>query len=154
MKIIENRAVENRKESAELRKLRLAASLLSKEFEEKKAEIERAKKQLREAEVTLRSLEGKEARKALTRVKAHAGGMMKMVGLLEYRFFNSDERDNDQDDLRANLLVGALLFLADKMNCLSEDELEKLEGRGAEYRAQNPRDRVIPRINPLVILGQ
>jgi hypothetical protein len=153
MKTMENRAVENRKDSAALRKLRLAASLLSKEFEEKKAEIERAKKQLREAEVTLRSLEGKEARKALTRVKAHAGGMMKMVGLLEYRFFNSDERDNDQDDLRANLLVGALLFLADKMMGLREDELEKLESRGAQYRAQNPKDRVVPSVNPLVILG-
>lgn len=154
MKTIENRRIGNRKDSAELRKLRLAASLLSKEFAEKKAEIEHAKKQLREAEVTLKSLEAKEARKTLTRIKAHAGGMMKMVGLLEYRFLNSHERDNDQDDLRANLLVGALLFLADKMAGLGADDLEELENRGAEYRTQNPKDRSVPGVNSIVLLGR
>ena len=78
----------------------------------KSKEIYQQKLKNREAAAS-RKQEKKASRENRNRILMHAGGLMDMTGLLRYCFAQSDEFDNPQDNLRANLLVGSLLHLSE-----------------------------------------
>ena len=73
---------------------------------------------------------------------------MDMSGLLRYCFAQSDEFDNPQDNLRANLLVGSLLHLSEYLNNCSPADLEKIEASGKSFRRSDKKNRTLAGINP------
>lgn len=141
-------------EANHIRQARSLVTSLTEKLAEKRKALAQGTKRLREAEMLIKKHEKNERRKGRTRIVAHAGGMMEMTGLLECRFIDSSERDNVQDNLRANLLVGALLKLAHQLSEASAEELQSLTARGKQYRELRPAVRVVPKVNPLIILGE
>lgn len=137
-----------------IRKARALVAALPAKLEERKKALANEEQRYREAEALLLKHEKAEQRRKRTHLVSHAGGMMEMAGLLEYRFIGSTERDNPQDDLRANLLVGALLSLAHHLSTAPSSELEQLTANGKAYRTTKPSARQIPKVNPLVLLAE
>jgi len=78
----------------------------------------------------------------------HAGGMMDMTGFLRYTFPDNEDADNNQDNLRANLLVGALLELGDILSQKDTEEIAALVSRGSKFRQTEPDKRMISIVNP------
>ena len=78
--------------------------------------------------------------------KLHSGGMMAMVGLFEY-VYSDKIRDNSQDDLMANLIVGSLLNMSKELNCATGEQLQLLWDEGKKFRLLKKEDRVIPKKN-------
>ena len=109
---------------------------------------------LQETQARQAQIDKKRRREQRTRLLSHAGGMMEMVGLLNVRFYGTTERDNDQDDLRANLLVGALLDLAHRLSIAPATELLRYTEAGREYRQARPSNRTVPKTNPLLVLNE
>ncbi len=81
------------------------------------------------------------------RLKAHAGGMLEMTGLLRYVYPDGFESDNKQDRLIANLLVGAFQKLSYDLESMSIEELQELWGLGQKFRKEYKRDRELPKVN-------
>lgn len=127
---------------------------LTEKLEALKSRIAQLEKQQREELAKERRLTKLKERALRTRLLSHFGGIGEMCGLLQYRFIGSSRRDNIQDDLRANLLAGALLDLAQRLSIASEQELLKLSKAGQAYRAQRPAARQVPPTNPLIALGE
>jgi hypothetical protein len=112
-------------------------------------EIYRKKLQYRQIAASNKS-DKKVNRQARTRILIHAGGLMEMTGLLDYCFKDEKDFDNYQDNLRANLLVGALLHLSDHLSTSSSEILSKLEKSGSEFRATRRIDRRVAPVNSLI----
>lgn len=113
----------------------------------KSKEIYQQKLKNREAAAS-RKQEKKASRENRNRILMHAGGLMDMSGLLRYCFAQSDEFDNPQDNLRANLLVGSLLHLSEYLNNCSPADLEKIEASGKSFRRSDKKNRTLAGINP------
>lgn len=141
-------------DSVSVRKARALVATLPSKLEERRKALAREEQKYREAEALLLKHEKIEKRKKRTQIVAHAGGMMEIAGLLEYRFIGTADRDNPQDDLRANLLVGALLELARHLSAAPVSKLEKLTADGKAYRTTKPAARQIPKVNPLIALAE
>ena len=81
------------------------------------------------------------------RLKAHAGGMLEMTGLLRYVYPDGFESDNKQDRLIANLLVGAFQKLSNELEKASIEELETLWISGQNFRKGYKKERELPTVN-------
>lgn len=81
------------------------------------------------------------------RLKIHTGGMVNMVGLHRYVYSDNEMRDNPQDALIANLLVGSLLKLSRDLESASIDDLKRLWHAGREFRKQQQSDRQLAGVN-------
>lgn len=81
------------------------------------------------------------------RLKIHSGGMVHMVGLHRYVYSDVEVRDNPQDALIANLLVGSLLKLSRDLESASIDDLKRLWHAGREFRKQQQSDRQLAGVN-------
>lgn len=81
------------------------------------------------------------------RLKIHTGGMVNMVGLHRYIYSGNEVRDNPQDALIANLLVGSLLKLSKDLESASIDDLKRLWNAGREFRKQQQSDRQLAAVN-------
>lgn len=82
------------------------------------------------------------------RLKIHSGGMVHMVGLHRYVYSDVEVRDNPQDALIANLLVGCLLKVSQGLENASIDDLRALWDAGRAFRQQKQADRKIANLNP------
>lgn len=70
-----------------------------------------------------------------------------MVGLHRYVYSDTEMRDNPQDALIANLLVGSLLKLSRDLESASIDDLKRLWHAGREFRKQQQSDRQLAAVN-------
>lgn len=118
-----------------LRKQKLESTL--KEIDEKRKKVE---KSISETAKTA-------SRKKITRFKTHAGGIIKMVGLLDYEY-DAPYEDNPQDRLAANLIVGVLLEAAQRLSSASLYQLQNYFDTGRKYRSEKIKSRPIPHRNP------
>lgn len=82
------------------------------------------------------------------RLKIHSGGMVHMVGLHRYVYSDVEVRDNPQDALIANLLVGYLLKVSEDLQKASIDDLKGFWDTGRAFRQQKQADRKIANLNP------
>ena len=82
------------------------------------------------------------------KLKLHTGGMVEMLGLHRYVYNDESIRDNPQDPLIANLLVGALQKVAFELETASVDELQELWECGDKFRHTYKKDRILPAVNP------
>lgn len=103
----------------------------------------RIEKNMRELEAKIAKSDAARLREYDFRKKVHAGGMMAMVGMFEY-VYGDKIRDNEQDDLIANLLVGSLLKASESLNKASSEELMLLWEKGKAFRAMHKHDRSVP----------
>lgn len=85
------------------------------------------------------------------RLKAHAGGMLEMTGLLRYVYPEGYDSDNPQDRLIANLLVGSFQKLAYDLETMPIEELQELWGLGQKFRNEYKKDRELPKVNPNIL---
>lgn len=118
--------------------------------EEIKKQIADAEKEIAEKQKLKRRLSRKisgvverEQRLKDDRMKNHAGGMMRMVGLLDYKYQNPELYDNNQDDLIENLLVGGLMRLSADILKMSANELYEVYRQGKAYRDIKPSERKV-----------
>lgn len=118
-----------------------------KALEKKSKEIYQQKIKNREL-AAARKQEKKDTRENRNRILMHAGGLMDMTGLLRYCFVQSEEFDNPQDNLRANLLVGSLLHLSEFLNNCSPEDLAKIEAAGKSFRSADKKNRNLTGTNP------
>lgn len=112
------------------------------------AEAENKRKQIAILEARQKKADEIKQRELDTRLKIHSGGMVHMVGLHRYVYSDSEVRDNPQDALIANLLVGSLLKLSRDLESASIDDLKRLWDAGREFRKQQQSDRQISGVNP------
>ncbi len=115
---------------------------------------DRLAKEAKEANSRIKILKAKanrndaiERRKKEKHLKAHAGGMLEMTGLLRYVYPEDVEADNPQDKLIANLLVGAFQKLSYDLESMSVEELQELWSLGQKFRLQYKRDRELTKVN-------
>ena len=118
-----------------------------KALEKKSKEIYQQKIKNREL-AAARKQEKKATRENRNRILMHAGGLMDMTGLLRYCFVQSEEFDNPQDNLRANLLVGSLLHLSEYLHNCSPEDLAKIEASGKSFRSADKKKRNLTGTNP------
>lgn len=118
-----------------------------KALEKKSKEIYQQKIKNREL-AAARKQEKKATRENRNRILMHAGGLMDMTGLLRYCFAQSEEFDNPQDNIRANLLVGSLLHLSEYLYNCSPDDLAKIEAAGKLFRSSDKKNRNLIGTNP------
>ena len=123
--------------------------------DEIRRQIEEAKKLIAEKQKLTRRLNRKitgvverETRAKEDRMKNHAGGMMRMLGLLDYIYPDAELHDNNQDALIENLLVGGLLRVSQKLSQSKLPELHNIYNEGKEFRDRSPENRMVPKINP------
>lgn len=95
-----------------------------------------------------RKKEKKASRENRNRILMHAGGLMDMTGLLRYCFAQSEDFDNPQDNLRANLLVGSLLHLSEYLYDCKPEELARIEAVGKSFRKSEKATRHLSETNP------
>lgn len=81
------------------------------------------------------------------RMKNHAGGMMRMTGLLDYIYPDAELYDNNQDALIENLLVGGLLKMSKELSGSTTDELQGIYEQGEKFRKLTPAQRILPGVN-------
>ncbi len=122
--------------------------------EEIKKQIADAEKEIAEKQKLKRRLSRKingvverEQRLKEDRMKNHAGGMMRMVGLLDYLYPDTELYDNNQDALIENLLVGALLKVYEELSTASPEEIDEIYQRGVNFRKLKPEQRMLPGVN-------
>ena len=118
-----------------------------KALEKKSKEIYQQKIKNREL-AAARKQEKKATRENRNRILMHAGGLMDMTGLLRYCFVQSEEFDNPQDNLLANLLVGSLLHLSEYLHNCSPEDLAKIEASGKSFRRADKKKRNLTGTNP------
>lgn len=107
------------------------------------------KEKLRRRENAARAKqEKKSSREKRSRVLIHAGGLLEMTGLLQYTFPEGERFDNYQDNLRANLLVGALLSLSEQLRDATPQQLSTLAQSGRAFRKMDKAQRKIAKVNP------
>ncbi len=111
-------------------------------------EAEEAKRNIKLLEAKVSRVEADEKRNREKHLKAHVGGMVEMTGLMRYVYPDGVEKDNPQDSLIANLLVGMFLSVSQMLESSTTDELEKYWNKGRDYRAKNKLDRLLPKVNP------
>lgn len=119
-----------------------------KHLERTEQALKAAKRELRSAKNAERKRQAEERKTAETRLKSHAGGFIEMVGLFRYVYEDDGVRDNNQDSLIANLIVGILLRVSSKLEKASVDELYELWVEGNNFREIDKSARVLPKINP------
>lgn len=110
------------------------------------AEAEKKRKQIAILESRQKKADETKQRELDSRLKIHSGGMVNMVGL--HRYVYTEVRDNPQDALIANLLVGSLLKVCQDLENASVDDLKSLWGAGRAFRQQKQVDRKIASLNP------
>jgi hypothetical protein len=122
--------------------------------EEIKKQIADAEKEIAEKQKLKRRLSRKingvverEQRLKEDRMKNHAGGMMRMVGLLDYIYPDAELHDNNQDALIENLLVGALLKMSKELSGNATFELQEIYKQGEKFKKLTPQQRVLPGVN-------
>lgn len=122
--------------------------------EEIKKQIADAQKEIAEKQKLKRRLSRKinevverEQRIKEDRMKNHAGGMMRMVGLLDYIYPDAELYDNNQDELIENLLVGGLLKMYKELSGSTTAELKEIYEQGEKFRKLTPAQRILPRVN-------
>lgn len=112
-----------------------------------KAEAADKRKQIEILEARNKKSNKIKQREVDKRLKLHTGGMVNMVGLHRYIYSADEVRDNPQDALIANLLVGSLLKLSRDLESASIDDLKRLWSAGREFRKQQQSDRQLAEIN-------
>ncbi len=112
------------------------------------AEAEKRRKQIAILESRQKKADEIKQREIDSRLKIHSGGMVHMVGLHRYVYSDADVRDNPQDALIANLLVGSLLKVSEDLQKASMDDLKDLWDTGRAFRQQKQADRKIANLNP------
>lgn len=112
------------------------------------AEAEKKRKQIAILEARQKKADETKQRELDTRLKIHSGGMVHMIGLHRYVYSDSEVRDNPQDALIANLLVGSLLKVSQDLESASIDDLKRLWHVGRAFRRQKHADRKIASVNP------
>lgn len=122
--------------------------------EEIKKQIADAEKEIAEKQKLKRRLSRKingvverERRLKEDRMKNHAGGMMRMTGLLDYIYPDAELHDNNQDALIENLLVGGLLSMCEAFATSTPVELHELYKQGERFRKLTPAQRDLPGVN-------
>lgn len=125
-------------------KLQIAEAKKARLLEEAKESAKRIER-LRAIE---RRHEATQKRNQDMRLKAHAGGMLEMTGLLRYVYPEGVETDNTQDRLIANLLVGAFQKLSNELEESSVEDLAILWASGHNFRREYKKDRELPKVNP------
>ena len=111
------------------------------------AEAEKKRKHIAILESRQKKADTVKQRALDERLKIHSGGMVHMVGLHRYVYSDSQVRDNPQDALIANLLVGSLLKLSRDLESASIDDLKRLWNTGREFRKQQQSDRQLAGVN-------
>lgn len=127
-----------RLEIAEAKKAKLL-----EEAKKVKSNIDALKMKARKDESKLKRIQD-------ARLKKHAGGMVEMVGLFRYVYDNESVRDNPQDALIANLIVGALLRVAQGLEKAPVSELKKIWIDGRDFRRMNKDKRILSAVNPKI----
>jgi len=112
------------------------------------AEAEKRRKQIAILESRQKKADEIKQREIDSRLKIHSGGMVHMVGLHRYVYSDVEVRDNPQDALIANLLVGSLLKASEDLQKASMDDLKDLWDTGRAFRQQKQADRKIANLNP------
>jgi len=112
------------------------------------AEAEKKRKQIAILESRQKKADEIKQREIDSRLKIHSGGMVHMVGLHRYVYSDDEVRDNPQDALIANLLVGSLLKVSEDLKKASMDDLKDLWDTGRAFRQQKQSDRKIANLNP------
>lgn len=128
------------------RMVALEASM--KEDKQVKAERLKNEKRKNKVEIKTESDTKRILRYQRSRFISHAGGMLDMTGFLRYTYSDNENTDNPQDNLRANLIVGALLELGDILSQKDTEELAALVARGSQFRNTDPDKRMISIVNP------
>lgn len=111
-------------------------------------EIDKLNQEAKVLEAREKKAAVKIARYADNRMKNHIGGMVNLTGLTRYQYNDKTLRDNTQDALIENLLVGVFWRAAEALGKASLDELIKLYEFGNSVRHIKPVDRVLPELNP------
>lgn len=112
------------------------------------AEAEKKRKQIAILESRQKKADEIKQREIDSRLKLHSGGIVHMVGLHRYVYSDSEVRDNPQDALIANLLVGCLLKVSHELENASIDDLRSLWDAGRAFRKQKQVDRITANLNP------
>lgn len=112
------------------------------------AEAEKKRKQIAILESRQKKADEIKQREIDSRLKLHSGGIVHMVGLHRYVYSDSEVRDNPQDALIANLLVGCLLKVSHEIENASIDDLRSLWDAGRAFRKQKQVDRITANLNP------
>lgn len=119
-----------------------------KRLERTEQALKAAKRELRSARNAERKRRSEERIAAEKRLKSHAGGFVEMVGLFRYVYEDDNVRDNNQDSLIANLIVGILLRASSELEKANVDSLYKLWIEGHKFREIDKSARVLPKVNP------
>ncbi|WP_341742908.1 hypothetical protein [Azonexus hydrophilus] len=112
------------------------------------AEAEKKRKQIAILESRQKKADEIKQREIDSRLKLHSGGIVHMVGLHRYVYSDVDVRDNPQDALIANLLVGCLLKVSQELENASIDDLRSLWDAGRAFRKKKQVDRITANLNP------
>ena len=111
------------------------------------AEAAKARDKVNNLKAKARRLESRENRAKENRLKNHIGGIVGMTGLSGYVYPDGVQRDNEQDELIENLLVGVLLKVGFSLEKASVDDLKILWEQGRDFRKLKKADRVLPKVN-------
>lgn len=125
----------------------LSSDEIRRQIEEAEKLIAEKQKLKRRLNRKITGVVEKEARAKEDRMKNHAGGMMRMLGLLDYVYQDAELHDNKQDALIENLLVGGLLLVAQKFSKSKPHELHELYKQGKAFRELKPDQRKVPAVN-------
>lgn len=112
------------------------------------AEAEKKRKQIAILESRKKKADEVKQRNLDSRLKIHSGGMVHMVGLHRYVYSDNEVRDNPQDALIANLLVGSLLKVCQDLENAPIDDLRGLWDAGRAFRQLKQVDRKLASVNP------
>lgn len=125
----------------------LSSDEIRRQIEEAEKLIAQNQKLKRRLNRKISGVVEREARLKEDRMKNHAGGMMRMLGLLDYIYPDAELHDNHQDALIENLLVGKLLGMSQELSEMSIDELRKFYNQGKAFRELKPDQRKVPAVN-------
>lgn len=112
------------------------------------AVAEKKRKEIAILEARQKKADERKQREIDSRLKIHSGGMVHMVGLHRYVYSDDEVRDNPQDALIANLLVGSLLKVSQVLEKAPIDDLKGLWNAGRAFRQQKQVDRKLASVNP------
>ena len=124
----------------------LTSDEIKKQIADAQKEIAEKQKLKRRLSRRINEVVEREKRIKEDRMKNHAGGMMRMVGLLDYIYPDAELHDN-QDALIENLLVGGLLKMSKELSGSTTDELQGIYEQGERFRKLTPAQRILPGVN-------
>lgn len=128
----------------------LTSDEIKKQIADAQKEIAEKQKLKRRLSRRINEVVEREQRIKEDRMKNHAGGMMRMVGLLNYIYPDSELHDNNQDALIENLLVGGLLSMSEAFATSSLYVLQNTYKKGEAFRKLTPDKRALPGVNPKI----